>query len=95
VSNGRRLEPEYRPWWGRLPIIALIALLFSLGAYRIAVADNDMDGFAMVTVAILLVGVWLTVELHDKFYGEHRQQMQYIHNAVEAIKEDIVGEESE
>lgn len=67
-------EPTYRPWWHRLPVSIIISVVFLLGAYRIAVTDNGLDGVAMIVVGILLTGVWITIELHDKFYGEHQSQ---------------------
>lgn len=67
-----RSDP-YRPWWHRLPLVVLLLILFAVGAYRVAVTDNGLDGIVMLTIATLLIGVWITVELHDRFYGEHRR----------------------
>lgn len=60
---------QYKPWWQRLPIAILISVTFAIGAYRVAVTDNGLDGVVMLTVAVVLIGVWITVELFDKFYN--------------------------
>jgi len=72
-KDGR--ESEFAPWWSRLPIALLISVAFFIGAYRIAVADNGLDGIVLMVVAVILVGVWITIELHDRFYGEHQRDV--------------------
>jgi Na+/pantothenate symporter len=58
------------PWWSRLPVGVIVLLLFGLGAYRAATAPDAIDGASMMTTALILVGVWIAVELHDKWHGK-------------------------
>jgi hypothetical protein len=70
--------------WHRLPISIIISVVFIVGAYRVSVTDNGLDGVALVVVGILLTGVWITIELHDKFYQEHYCPDPSLH----AVKEE-------
>lgn len=63
-------------WTSKLPISMIIAVAFVVGAYRIQTADNGLDGFVLITIAILLVGIWIAAELHDKFFSEYHNTMR-------------------
>lgn len=63
-------------WTSKLPISIVIAIAFILGAYRIQKDDNGFDGFVLITVAVILVGVWIAAELHDKFFTEYHDTMR-------------------
>jgi hypothetical protein len=78
--TGRPPPSSYQPWWHRLPIGLIISALFFGGAYRTATTDNNLDGVVMITVAVLMVGIWITTELHDKF---HQDVHHYYHRSEE------------
>lgn len=53
-----------------LPVLLLAALLIIAGAWRIVEAGAD-DGWAAVCVGCLMLGAWLSVELHDRWDEQH------------------------
>lgn len=55
-------------WWARLPILLLAGVLFAGGAFRVSTTDGNVDGYALMAVALVLVGVWVTIDLHDRWH---------------------------
>lgn len=51
----------------QVPLLLLAALFVISGAWRIVEAGTD-DGWAAVCVGCVLIGSWLTVELHDRWH---------------------------
>jgi hypothetical protein len=54
-------------WWARVPAAVALIAMFGAGAYRIEADDTAPDGYAMLAISILLAGVWLATELHDRW----------------------------
>jgi hypothetical protein len=53
--------------WSRLGTIAIAAVLLIGGSIR--VAQEGRDGFAFLAAGMILLGVWIAVELHDRYRG--------------------------
>ena len=51
----------------QLPLLLLTALFVFSGAWRIVEAGTD-DGWAAICVGCVLLGVWLAVDLHDRWH---------------------------
>ncbi len=45
--------------WSRLPVLLTAALLCIGGAWRIAVADSQWDGTALLAAGLVVLGVWI------------------------------------
>jgi len=57
--------------WTRLGLGLGAAVAFGIGAWRIAAEDHpSLDGYALMTVALILVGVSLALEFHDRWHGD-------------------------
>lgn len=57
--------------WSRLPMGVVVALLFAAGAYRANQDPGDFDGVTLMAVSLILTGIWIAVELHDR-WGDHK-----------------------
>jgi hypothetical protein len=53
--------------WGRVTISLGAALIFAVGAYRVSTTDNGLDGFALLAVSLVLTGIAITLELHERW----------------------------
>ena len=53
----------------RLPLLLAASVLILGGTLRLILAGT-VDGWAGVSIGALMLGVWLTVELHDKWHND-------------------------
>lgn len=54
--------------WGRLTVGITAAVAFSVGAFRVATTDGSLDGYALLAVSLVLVGISIALELHDRWH---------------------------
>ena len=55
----------------KIGVLAFIVMLMVTGSFRLA--EDGRDGTALWAAAMILLGVLITVELHDRFGGgDHR-----------------------
>ena len=64
--------------WLRLPSGILLIGVFGVGAYRAQSSPDGFDGVMMMTAALIPLGVWIAVELHDCWHnddqGDHDEE---------------------
>ena len=58
--------------WSRLTLGIGAAAAFAVGAFRVATTDGSVDGYALLAVSLILVGVSLTLELHERWHKDRR-----------------------
>ena len=54
--------------WSRAGVLGVAALLLLAGAVRVAEAGEE--GWALLAAGMVLTGIWVTVELHDRWHKE-------------------------
>lgn len=52
----------------RLGIGLGAALAFGVGAFRVATTDGAPDGWGLMAVGLVLAGVSIALELHDRWH---------------------------